>query len=595
MEPIKNLQTEYPEIAATWHPTMNGSLQPNQFAPRSNKYAWWLCPTCNGAWKAQISSRTRYRGCPYCSGRKVLEGFNDLASLRPDVLNEWDYDKNDISPTEVTQFSTRKVFWLCKYHHSYEMTIANKTSQNQGCPYCAGKKVLKGFNDLLSQQPDLCEEWDYDRNTIKPDEVTRASQRKVWWNCRHCGYQWEATINTRVSNGSGCIKCGNKRGAEKRIHQTVKKNGSLAMKFPELLKEWDYEKNTVSPEEITSSSHQKVWWICDKYHSFLMDPASRTRVGKEQGCPYCANKKILPGFNDLSTTHPLLAQRWDYDKNSPVTPREVFYGSQKGYWWICDDCGKSYKMSPNVRTRNSEYYCCNRCAKKRGSVKKVRTMTESGNTLLSLNPKLAAEWHPSRNGDLTSADVTISSGRKVWWVCPICKFEWQQTVHTRSKGEGCPNCAKSLQTSFPEQAVYYYIEKQFPDAINTYKADWLGAQSLDIFIPSINVAIEYDGAYWHQDAERDTRKTRIVLNKGITLIRIREKPLSFLDDGSFEIAVGDNYANGNRLVEPITQIFDFLVKKGLMQKSDLDVDIVRDKNDIYDNYDIDYPKQYSLF
>ena len=68
--------------------------------------------------------------------------------------------------------------------------------RGHGCPYCSSHRVMKGYNDLESQNPTLAKEWDYDRNTSSPSDVTVASGKKVWWRCSK-GHEWEATISKR--------------------------------------------------------------------------------------------------------------------------------------------------------------------------------------------------------------------------------------------------------------------------------------------------------------------------------------------------------------------------------------------------------------
>ena len=103
------LRSKFPEIVEKyWDYSRNLGVKPEDFSPMSNKKVWWKCSVCGGSWKTEISSVTRGRGCPYCSGRKVLPGFNDLATKRPELLNEWDYEKNSFSPAEVQVFSMKE-------------------------------------------------------------------------------------------------------------------------------------------------------------------------------------------------------------------------------------------------------------------------------------------------------------------------------------------------------------------------------------------------------------------------------------------------------------------------------------------------------
>lgn len=107
---------------------------------------WWKCKN-NHSYEASPSNRFKGKGCPYCSNRKVLKGYNDLQTLYPDKSIEWDYEKNgDLKPTDVTAHSSKKVFWKCKYGHCWKTSIRDRTSGGTNCPHCyqiARKKILK--------------------------------------------------------------------------------------------------------------------------------------------------------------------------------------------------------------------------------------------------------------------------------------------------------------------------------------------------------------------------------------------------------------------------------------------------------------------
>lgn len=199
-----------PELAKEWHPTKNGNLKPEHTKPGSNKKIWWICPKGH-EYQLRVNARTiRGNGCPYCSNHRVLKGYNDLATQNPLLAREWNYEKNKITPFEVTSSSGKKVWWRCSNDHEWETTVS-KRAIGTGCPYCSGKKVLKGYNDLETINPILAREWNYDKNiAILPSEVSVHSARKVWWKCSKCNHEWQATIDKR-SNGRGCPKCAKKK------------------------------------------------------------------------------------------------------------------------------------------------------------------------------------------------------------------------------------------------------------------------------------------------------------------------------------------------------------------------------------------------
>ena len=198
---FNDLATVQPEIAAQWHPTKNGTLTPDMIVPGKHRKVWWQCELGH-EWEAQVYSRLGGNGCPVCSGRRVLAGFNDLAIKNPDVAAQWHPTRNgDLTPQNVTSACNKKVWWQCEFGHEYEAHISIRTSATipTGCPYCSGKRVLVGFNDLATTHPTLAKEWHPALNgDLTPEMVSRGSNKKVWWQCSE-GHIWLRHGYDRIS------------------------------------------------------------------------------------------------------------------------------------------------------------------------------------------------------------------------------------------------------------------------------------------------------------------------------------------------------------------------------------------------------------
>lgn len=84
--------------------------------------------------------------CPYCKNRKLLRGFNDLATTHPELVAEWDFERNgDLGPDGIVPSSARRVWWRCGRGHAWRISAYNRTGgADRGCPYCGDRKVLKG-------------------------------------------------------------------------------------------------------------------------------------------------------------------------------------------------------------------------------------------------------------------------------------------------------------------------------------------------------------------------------------------------------------------------------------------------------------------
>lgn len=160
---LTDLQTLRPDLAAQWHPTLNGKLEPRHVTCRSHKKAWWLCE--NGhAWQCTVDKRFCGQACTICSGRTILPGYNDLATLRPDLAQDWLYKENEpLLPNHTTPYSNQKVWWRCKLGHVWQACVGDRFSGN-GCPFCSNHRVLAGFNDLATIDPLLAEQWHPTRN-----------------------------------------------------------------------------------------------------------------------------------------------------------------------------------------------------------------------------------------------------------------------------------------------------------------------------------------------------------------------------------------------------------------------------------------------
>ena len=203
-----DLTTVNPLLAKEWHPTKNGDLSPDMVTAGCGKKVWWQC--ANGhEWQAVIANRNRGCSCPYCSGKRVLKGFNDLATSNPELAKEWHPAKNgDLKPDMVTASSNKKVWWQCPNGHEWQAIIANRNEGN-GCPYCSGRYAIKGETDLVTKKPELAEEWHPTKNgNLSPDMVAASSNKKVWWQCAK-GHEWQAIIANR-SKGNGCPYCAHK-------------------------------------------------------------------------------------------------------------------------------------------------------------------------------------------------------------------------------------------------------------------------------------------------------------------------------------------------------------------------------------------------
>jgi hypothetical protein len=271
-----------------------------------------------------------------------------LADEYPHLIEEWHPAKNgDLTPADVMPFSRRKVWWICKEGHEWESEVRSRTNKGSGCPYCANRVVLVGYNDLATMRPDLAEQWHPELNgKLTPQLVTVGSHKKVWWRCEK-GHEWKSVIYARERVGSGCPVCAGK--------QIIPGYNDLASYFPDVAAQWHPVKNgTLTPQMVAPYSNRRVWWVCDKGHEYRASVLDRT--GQKTECPYCTNRKVLVGFNDLATKHPKIAAQWHPQLNGKLTPEMVTSGSRKNVWWQCEE-GHVWRAVIYSRTGKNKTGC----------------------------------------------------------------------------------------------------------------------------------------------------------------------------------------------------------------------------------------------
>ena len=468
---------------------------------------------------------------------------------RRDLLDQWDYDKNkNLTPEDVTNGVNQKVWWHLPYNDpktgkhfdfEWEATIASRV-KGRGCPYLSGKAVRAGFNDLKTVNPELAAEWHPTKNEdLTPEMVTAGSNKKVWWllpyddpeTGKHFDFEWEAEVYNRNNDRNCPFLTG---------RAVWTGFNDLATKRPDLAAQWHPTKNgDLTPCNVTENSHQKVWWLypyddpeTGKHFDFEWEATVGARY-KADGCPFLSNQRIWAGYNDLATIRPDLAAEWHPVKNGDLTPHDVTAGSNKKVWWKLhyDDSATGNHFDFEWETTIGNRYKGDGCPFLSG--KRIWT---GFNDLATTRPDLAAEWHPTKNGDLTPYDVTSGIDKKVWWLLPYddpdtgkhFDFEWEARINARNKGDGCPflsgsSVEKFIYSILLQNDINFTTEKTFKET---------GKYRFDIFIPEYNIIIEPDGVQhftnrfslpahnWEENIKRDSLKNQFCLDNNIKILRI---------------------------------------------------------------------------
>lgn len=276
--------------------------------------------------------------------------------------------------------------------------------------------------DISALDSVLQQQWDHAANAdLGQKAITKFCNVQVWWICDQCPegclHRWLAVVNNR-SRGAGCPYCTNRK---------LCKHNSLATIAPKVAAYWDSQLNGCLPEEVIAGSPRQAHWLCpDCKHRWTAHTKARVRHGS--GCPKCAIR-LRQGHPRHSTfadaQHPLLAE-WDTKRNAAedVYPDQITLGSSQKVHWICGRCalGQEHRWRATPNNRLSKFASgCPFCAGQAAC---------RCNSLQTLCPDIASEWHPAKNIPNTPSDYTEGSGVVVWWHNEA-RGTWQQRIKER--------------------------------------------------------------------------------------------------------------------------------------------------------------------
>lgn len=459
-------------------------------------------------------------GCPVCSNRRIQVGSNDFESKFPEYSKFWS-SKNKLKPDEVIATSTKKFWFSCpkEGHGDYQQILASVTKTGLHCPVCENRKVLTGYNDFATKAPKLSSIWAYDLNNgIKPTDVIYGSASSFWFRCNQ-GHEFQKPLYIIIeSEGQETMGCPYCNGSS-----VLQGYNDFKSKYPELAEMWDYSKNIEVPENVYYRSNSYFWFKCKKAgHEFRKMPVDliEAQDKRSAGCPVCAGRISVVGSSDYYIAED---ERMEKRKNwvvSNILNKEVlprFFTSDVFGEFKCDQ-GHLYKRNwANIRRYG---YSCPVCT---GHV-----LVKGFNDFETCRPDLLKYWDYTSNNILPS-ECTKSSSEEVSWLCVKCGASFRQRINTRITTRGlCPNCAESYSRSFAEKEIADFIAG-YVDVETNVKVN---GKELDIYIPSLKIAFEYNGLYYHseekgKDKEYHFLKYVACMNAGITLYAIWEDDYNF--------------------------------------------------------------------
>lgn len=541
--PTLRLSSRFPAVAREWHPTLNRHLTPDNVKSISERSAWWQCSKNTAhTYCAPIRSRTdRNLGCPFCA-ESTVDKSKVFESVAPKLSAFWDLERNDnLSPANIAADSEIIVYFICPttadqdHPHTIRTSVFRATEcENDGLDCVACRTQYVRHETLDISHPHVAAQWHKKKNGKKKAKAfTAGSAMLAWWKCnRAFDHEWLASITSRTAKDSGCPFCA-------RSEQSS--TSSFAVDRPDILKDWDDSKNRgIDPHSIPVSYEQKVYWRCPLVHSHSWQASVRDRVGNNSGCPICANQKVhidnclatvnpklarlwhqtlngeltpydvtaqstkriyfqCPRYEEhtwqvtlasrptdcpkclavrrsketsLKALHPKIAKLWHPNKNSPITPDMIAPGSNKKYWWIC----------PKSSQHDYETAVCNKTLSGSGCPFCANKKFTPENSLLAVYPKLAAQWHRTKNGFLHPSQVSPKSSKKIWWQCKVSPdHEWKVSPGNRvCYSSGCPFCARrrlsksqTLAQTYPQIAEQWHPSKNeslTPDVVSAHSS-----------------------------------------------------------------------------------------------------------------------------
>ena len=493
-----------PTDAAMWCEKENGENTPDNLAVRSNYVASFCCEKGHKFQSAIYIMTTddgKPRGCPYCNHRinEAYPGENDLFTLCKPAEEMWDWNKNSsLNPTRITIGSGKTAHFICAEKHEFTMKV-QEFVKHPVCSICN----RQANHSIAMVRPEMLYFWNYDKNEISPYDISPYSQTEVWWKCSKCGYEWKQKPCNRVGTKNNCPSCDLNR-----VFTNNNTQNTFRTMNPEASKQWiESENHGITPDNTAYKSGKTVHMQCinNPKHTYSLKVVNIPSAAP-YGCPYCCtNARIaFPGETDIFTTLKNAKGMWDWDKNTDIDPYHIVSESTKKYWWKCKEghsfhrsvsyfkeistCPECNKRKRSVATfphlvaqwdwaENQEFdinlisavssetahWRCKKCGyqwtaqiSSRKASKglcpccEVRIEVVKGITdLFTLAPSLKEDYDYSKNKNIDSDSLSITSLKDLWWKCHECGYEWaaSPTGRTIASKDGiykvrrCPVCA----------------------------------------------------------------------------------------------------------------------------------------------------------
>ena len=342
----KFLADHHPHLLEEFDMALNENAKPERLYSRSPGSYWWKCreSSHNHSYLATVGTRIKGHKCSYCAGIKILPGYNDWASVYGPQNLSWDDEANldldgeKIDPTLLGVENKEQRNWIClegNHPRSISISAAIRGEKvGKRCRSCSGYKAIPGESDAQTLFPELVERLDKRRHSPESLEGIHPGNRDniFNWTCPE-GHNWKRSVCEEI-RAKGCNKC---LGREVWTGHT-----DLQSQFPEIAEQYCLELNMVdddtlklTPDQIHMGSNALSWWRC-REHNHEWKTSVQKRTLEKTGCPFCSDRKVWPGYNDLVTKRPDLVDEIDFDKHPELVPGELLWVSHDYIHWVCE-------------------------------------------------------------------------------------------------------------------------------------------------------------------------------------------------------------------------------------------------------------------
>ena len=376
-------------------------------------------------------------------------GTNTIMITDSPISKYWDYIHNTADPSTIASKSGKKFWWVCPECGESHEKVAINQHKSPLCRKCGHKKAIaNGYKKRIARSHSVADDpvlsvyWDYKNNTENPADVTYKSNHLYKWVCSECGKGFERTANNE-NKSTLCQECGHKKGTANGYVSRINKSHSIA-DDPILSKCWDYNKNVEDPAKLAYKCNRKFYWICPNCGDSFERAANHMNEG--QLCNECAMKKRTQTRHEtyMQTAKsiaddPVQSKYWDYDHN-PDDPKTIPFRSNGYFFWICPECGTSYKRNASYQYVSS--HLCNDCADKARLATHAATRLERSEKV-SDRPNLMVQWDFKKN-TISPDRVLAHAVTEYWWKCPMCGKPEKSTPSKKYETKVCWDCRSKL-------------------------------------------------------------------------------------------------------------------------------------------------------